>query len=71
MNFAILSEFHHQDVSLPDIYENTTKLQTTPEDEACLVPSVSKKGHPNHLLKASFSTATKELLNWHLFQELT
>lgn len=71
MNFAILSEFHHQDVSLHDIYENTTKLQTTPEDEACLVPSVSKKGHPNHLLKASFPTATKELLNWHLFQELT
>lgn len=59
MNFAILSEFHHQDVSLHDIYENTTKLQTTPEDEACLVPSVSKKGHPNHLLSYSYQGTFK------------
>lgn len=69
MNFVILSGFHHQDVSLHDIDENITKPQTVPKDETCLVPSLSKKGQWNHLLKASFPTATNELLHWHLFQE--
>lgn len=71
MNFVILPGFHHQAVSLHDIYENITKPPTIPKDEACLVPSVSKKGHPIHLHKASFPTATGEHLHRHLLQELT